>query len=279
MNQSQKIVTENGILFGPKKAESYLSDTSTSILKRRNSKQGYSYVLPPKSFGKDTLQILLNSKVIVKSGSNDFKGTVVRGWSLKDFWESASWPRDSAGAGDTRFGFPVLDDLESIEVSPDKMVSAPPKLAGQFSPDIPDDPYEKGSNPFVLEIEGISQLNEHILAPKKDCMLFLSAPFCRTCKKLSPQFTTFARKNQRGNNDEIIFAKAHASGPIGKDIGKSLNVDAVPAFVMFRKGEVYGDKLSVTRIPSRELDVAVKYLASGSKWNKDEFTTMVTKDD
>lgn len=33
----------------------------------------------------------------------------VREWSLKDFWEFTSWPRDANGEGNTRYGLPVLD--------------------------------------------------------------------------------------------------------------------------------------------------------------------------
>jgi len=207
------------------------------------------------------------------------KDVVARGWSLKDFWESASWPRDSAGAGGTRFGLPVIDDLADKYDTSENMVSEPPSIIDQFIPDIAKDPFKKGENPFVLEIEGLHELNEKILLPKKDCVLFLSAPFCRTCKKLSPQFTTFARKQQDGNGEDIVFAKAHASGPIGKDLGRTLNVEAVPAFVMFRKGEVYGDRLSISRIPSNELEVAVQYLASGAQWDREKFSNVVARND
>lgn len=262
-------------MFGPRKADSYVSSVSSSA-SRNGSSDSYTYIKPPKQFGSSTLQNLLDNKVLFTSGQIKLKDVVARGWSLKDFWESASWPRDSAGTGNTRFGLPVIDSF--VEVEDERMISEAPSVSEKFIPGNTKDPYKKGENPFVLDIEGLSELNEKVLSPEKDCVLFLSAPFCRTCKKLSPQFTSFARKKQSSFDEDIIFAKAHATGPLGKDLGRSLNVDAVPAFVMFRKGKVYGDQLSISRIPSNKLEVAVKYLASGAQWDTEDFRNMVASD-
>ena len=38
------------------------------------------------------------------------KSEAIRGWTLADFWEQTSWPRDSSGTSNTRYGLPVRDD-------------------------------------------------------------------------------------------------------------------------------------------------------------------------
>ena len=49
-------------------------------------------------------------------GGTKNKDVLVREWSLKDFWEYTSWPRDSDGTGDTRYGLPVseTDDFDLV---------------------------------------------------------------------------------------------------------------------------------------------------------------------
>ena len=117
-----------------------------------------------------------------------------------------------------------------------------------------------------MDINGISDLNTEVLDPKKNCILFLSAAYCRTCKYLAPQYLKLARGHVQAG-DDIVFAKANAVDKLGKDIRKTLGVDAVPAICFFKAGERYGSVLSVSKIPSKKLDAALDLLISGENWD------------
>jgi thiol-disulfide isomerase/thioredoxin len=191
---------------------------------------------------------------------------LMRGWSLKDFWELTSWPRDSAGAGDTRYGLPVLEDVDTI--IQERMVSEPPPFSKKRFEEEEKKVREKqakadAENPYVMTVRGVEGLQRDIIAAEKDCLLFLSAPWCRTCRYLSPQYSRMARENAVG----VTFAKADATGSIGKALGRALDVNAVPAFVLFRHGEVYGSPLSISRLPSKKLEQAIDCLTSGMEWD------------
>ncbi|EED89279.1 hypothetical protein THAPSDRAFT_263992, partial [Thalassiosira pseudonana CCMP1335] len=55
---------------------------------------------------------------------------------------------------------------------------------------------------------------------------------CRTCKGINPVFTRIAREYE----GELMFAKADATGSVGKALGRQLGVIAVPSFVLFKDG-------------------------------------------
>ena len=190
---------------------------------------------------------------------------------MQDFWEQLSWPRDSE-SGNVRFGFLVVEDLDSLVEEEDeeeegRMISAPPKLvAGTVVPKIAPDEFAGKHNPYVMDIKGLKDLNRQILDPKKDCVLFLSTAYCRTCRYLAPQYTKLARSNADAGND-IIFAKSNAVGKVGKDVSRALGVEAVPAFCFFKAGKRYGSIVSVAKMPSKKLDLALNLLASGAEWD------------
>ena len=65
----------------------------------------------------------------------------------------------------------------------------------------------------------------------------------------------------------IVFAKAETSGRWGKELGRYFGVEAVPAFLMFRKGQRFGSPMSVSKLPSRKIDRALELLESGAPWD------------
>lgn len=65
----------------------------------------------------------------------------------------------------------------------------------------------------------------------------------------------------------ILFAKADATGEVGKDLSRLLKVDAVPAFLLFRRGRRFGPAMSISRMPSKKLDAAIEMLQSGRDWD------------
>jgi thiol-disulfide isomerase/thioredoxin len=226
-------------------------------------------IVLPNDFGK-TLETLLDHQITWKAAPTH-RNVLARGWSLADFWELTSWPRDTAGRGETRYGLPVQELEDTIQ---ERMISEPPGIKSRFSEyketysEEEEAEMEKEVAAYaldqnVLTIRGVDGLQRDIIAAEKDCLLFLSAPWCRTCRYLSPQYTRMAREN----SSDITFAKADATGTIGKALGIALQVDAVPTFVLFRRGHVYGSPLSISRLPSKKLEQAVDYLAAGKGWD------------
>jgi hypothetical protein len=200
------------------------------------------------------------------------KSNIVRGWSLGDFWEQTSWPKDSAGTGSVRYGLPVVEDRDLDE---EPLLSAAPgrpqrldKTYEEFDPDgkVKPAPTPDQENPFVRNVAGVSGMQDEIMDASKDSILFLSARFCKTCKTISPLYTRMARMSKDADSS-TLFAKAETSGPWGKELGRFLEVDAVPAFVLFRDGKRYGSPLSVSRLPSKKIERAIELLESGADWD------------
>lgn len=265
LSSSQRKIRDDGLIWGRIKANNF----GKSVVNRAHSldfNQGISMVASPRHFGQRTLQPLLDAGVIYKG--NTKSNVFMHGWNMQDFWELISWPRDADG-GNTRFGLPTIEDLDTADddMEDNRMISAPPTLAPGSN--VPHDPIEDiahASNPFVLDIHDLKELNDKILEPKKDCILFLSAAYCRTCRYLAPQYTKLARTHAEAKND-VLFAKSNASSKIGKEVSRALGVDAVPAFCLFRAGKRYGSVLSVSKIPSEKLDLALDLLLSGGNWD------------
>jgi len=203
----------------------------------------------------------------------------MRGWSLNSFMELTSWPRDADSGMNTRFGLPSIDDID-----PDDIYDSDYKdkeqngenltdlAAGLLRPSPEARSKAASDNPFVLDLDGgIKDLNQLVLSKKMDCVLFLTAPWCRTCKTMIPGYTRFARQSKDKLACPLIFAKADAVGKDGKELGRRLGVDSVPTFVIFRKGRRYGTNLSVSKFPSKKLEKAVAYLVSGRDWDQSQF--------
>jgi len=264
MSKSQKIILDDGIIFGRNKAETHVREAESSL---RNSAHS---IIPPKQFGQLTLQKLLNGGIIFK---NRKKSAWIQSWSLKDFWEYTSWPRDSSGGVNVRFGLPVVDELDisldgNNEEEEEEMIAEPLKPVSGGSPVLPKDEYEGKKNPYILNIKGLDELENVILSKDKDCVLFLSASYCRSCKYITPQFTRLAREMTEGDSD-VLLAQTDTGRGSGKELGKFLNVEAVPAFVLFRDGKIYGDTLSISRLPSKRMNLAIDLLLSGQEWDRE----------
>ena len=254
LNTSQKKVQEDGLLWGRSKADGYGKDVIRRVtsLKRKPDSSIHTFI-PPKKYGSRTLQRLLDAGIVYK---NKEKEAFLQKWNMGDFLELVSWPREAEG-GNIRFGLPVIEDLDDVEQEEATVVAqSPPDQSG----------YQEKKNPYILDINKLSELNSEVLDTKKDCMLFLSAAYCRTCKYLSPQYLKLAREHMRAG-DDVVFAKANAVGKLGKEIRQVLGVDAVPAFCFFRAGERYGNVISVSKMPSKKLDAALDLLISGDNWD------------
>lgn len=209
---------------------------------------------------------------------------------MGDYWESSTWPRDIES--NARYGFPsttlsiwmeetqeeeegeiVMRDTSPILNMLREQKNAPirdkiPRTKKPQSEAFAAAKERQEQNPHnILQFQGVKGLKDYIVDAEINGCVFLSAPFCRTCRYLRPQYQRLSRL-QKGKRD-IVFCQADATGEIGKELGRYLGVDAVPSFILFRKGEIYGFPLSVTRFPSRVLDRALQFLESGRDWDSE----------
>ena len=260
------MVRDNGLIFGRGDAIKYAKEVG-----RNPSHNKADRILPPKQFGARTLQKLLDSRILFKSDCKE--SSWVHGWSMKDYWELTSWPRDVTGAANVRFGFPVVDDLDVLFNSEENEIKSTNESESNIIsdqetpknfPEAPKNDSENKEQPFILNINGVDDLSSEILKENKKCVLFLSSSSCRTCKYLTPQYTKLSKDFY---DSDVVFAKVNAFSKKGKELSRVLAVDAVPAFVLFRDGQKFGNTLSITRIPSQKLNLALELLCSGDNWD------------
>lgn len=280
LTESQDIVTKEGLLWGPRKADDYSEKVGNSnfLTKSRESES----ILPPRAIG-STLEKLMKNGVILtekqRSKACSEKSDAMRGWSLSDFWEQMSWPRDTSGTGTTRFGLPVREDPDEDEF----MISEAPRrsILDEYNEDDDEFDLESSSskpvnraiqkNPYVLEIMDIDGFRSEIVNTEKNCVMFMSAKFCKTCKTINPAYTRMARINQENAKERnYSFVKAETSGASGKKLARYVSVRAVPSFVFVREGKVLGQTY-VSKLPSAKVDKAIQLLSSGAEWDNSLF--------
>lgn len=259
LSASQQIIKKDGVLFGPGKANSHVKS-----LKSMSSKK-CTPLVPSVGFGPSTLQILLENNVLFPSKNNK-KEIVTRGWSMKDFWEETSWPRDSSGTG-LRYGMPVADeeDLEEMFQREKLQMTRGTRIGAKGEADENERAEQMKAdkqNPYVTQIIGVDGLDEIILSKRRSSVVFVAMRSCRTCKGINPVFTRIAREYE----GELMFAKADATGSVGKALGRQLGVIAVPSFVLFKDGVRYG-AVSTSKLPSDRLDKAIADLEAGREFD------------
>jgi len=261
LTQSQQIVKNEGVLWGPGKANDHVKKMESISLARCAS------LVPSLGFGSATLQTLLDSNVLFSIKSNN--PTVSRGWALKDFWEETSWPRDSSGMG-IRFGMPAEEeeDLDEQFRREQERMQTRIRVGSEVGGGMDDTETTKQvlidqTNPYVMQIAGVDGLAQEVVSKQKDCVVFVAMRSCRTCKGINPVFTKLARERGSG---ELMFAKADATGATGKALGRQLGIVSVPSFVLFRNGVRYG-AVSASKLPSERLDQALNDLAEGKDFD------------
>lgn len=275
--KAEEIVGSEGLLWGPGKAKDYIKSLS-----RNKAASVSTPTLPVAGWGA-LMEQLLKAKVLAPTNSlevvnkADKATTWVRAWSLKATWEANTWPSNTDG---TRYGFPTLDDDDEDDEDEFTAIGQD----GSSSRLDEDAQSESGTgtrsrmqpssiSPYILSVYGTEGLEKDVRKEELDCILFMSAPFCRTCKKLQAPYARLARLNYEDDDSEVVFAKADIIGKFGKELGKELDVNAVPAFVLFRKGERFGKALNVSRLPHPQLDLALQYLKERQEWDDSKFDT------
>ncbi|KAL3921282.1 MAG: hypothetical protein SGARI_006719, partial [Bacillariaceae sp.] len=243
---SQELVANEGIFGGPGKTDKYSQEVGnlSFLAKSRDSQP----LPPPKSIGNTLEKLLENGAVFPESKRRKIatkKSSAIRGWTLGDFWEATSWPRDSSGTGTVRYGLPVREDPSEAEF----VISEAPYRQDQAKSVAREDSDEVGdfglkeakkssstsnraiqNNPYVLNVLGVEGMRSEIVENEMDAIMFMSAKFCKTCRTINPIYTRMARLNQENENTNISFVKAETSGEMGKALGRYLSVQAVPAF-------------------------------------------------
>jgi Thioredoxin. len=289
LTKSQEIVLEEGILFArepvlkyqkdiekvdeifgkvEKIKESDLSKEQEDDDMEMEQEERYTRLPVPMQYGK-MIQKLLDSKVIFptdrnENGSHKNKDVFVRGCSFPDYAEIEIWPADSTDGATVRYGFPAIGEL-TLETKLDKMMGSARKKSSTNKKKRAKEKRIQ-ENPFVLEIDSLEDVKEEIVNCKKDAVLFVSAPYCKLCRSINPLFTRMARISKEEKQSDLLFAKASSAGKEGKQLTFTLNIDSVPTFVLFKKGQRYGEPFGVVKLPSKKLDTAIDYLLNDKEW-------------
>lgn len=278
LTESQQIVKQNGVLFGPGKANAHMKSMASL------SPTQCTPIVPSIGFGSSTLQTLLENNILFST--KDTNPVSVRGWAMKNFWEETSWPRDSSGSG-VRFGLPVVEELgeddldelfriEQLELEKNRRTKLSSE-GGMDDKEVLVQTKVDVKNPYVMQIAGVEGLVETILSKRRSGVVFVAMRSCRTCKGINPIFTKLARERGSSSNDDgesgLVFGKADATGEAGKALGKQLGIVAVPSFVLFRDGVRYG-AVSTSKLPSVRLNKAIRDLEAG-----EEFDTSLEEED
>lgn len=268
LSHSQTIIAKEGIFGGPGHCDKYLQNVSRQSFLNSPDCQP---VFPPGKVGYTVESMLKNGVIFSEAQRKKMlkKTDCVRGWTLNDFWEQTRWPRDSSGSG-VRYGLPVVEEPDP-DLEP--MISEPPSrmLNYQYVESVsaqesePQPPTPVQDNPYVVPIVSVSGMKSEIEDTGIHCIMFLSAKFCKTCKEINPKYTRMAR--QAEDTSAIVFAKAEVSGKWGKELGRHLEIDAVPAFILFRNGRLFGTPLSTSKLPSKKINRALDLLESGADWD------------
>ena len=290
MTHSQQLIKTDGLLFGPGKVNSYVKSTLSYTSKSNNINNSNKCLnlIPSSGFGQATLQLLLDNNVIYSNNKNK-ESISIRKWEMQDFWEETSWPRDSSGTG-IRYGLPVVSDddeeyddeeitdesLRNIDQSSSswavkqqrqqKLGTRVGSVGGMDEQEVQKQTIVDNTNPYVTQIVGIDGLATNIIYPRRSSVIFVAMRSCRTCKSINTMFTKLARDRDTIGNTNILFAKADATGSIGRALGKQLGIVAVPSFVLFRNGLRYG-AVFTSKLPNDRLDQAIRDMEAGKDFD------------
>jgi hypothetical protein len=98
-----------------------------------------------------------------------------------------------------RFGFPGIDEL-TLEASVEKMMGATTPVPKPIKKNV------KQKKSFVMDVTALSDIREDIVFEEKDCLLFISAPYCKLCKAIDPGYNRMARISKEETDSDLVFA-------------------------------------------------------------------------
>ena len=261
LTRSQRIVLEEGLLFARNAVTKYQKQVEKNF-----KQEDYLKLVPPHRYG-NTLQKLFDGGIIFptdrnENGSHKYKEVFVRGCSFPDYAEKEIWPMDTLDGAPVRYGFPGIEEL-TMEARIEEILDE----GGRKTKQREKKEKRKRNNPFVKDLDSLAEIKEAVVEPGVDCVLFLSAPYCKMCRTIDPKYTRIARIFKEEKSSSIIFAKASTVGKDGKQLTYTLGVESVPSFILFKKGIRYGEPLGATKLPSAKLDLAIQYLEEDKDWD------------
>ena len=301
VTRSQHFVLEEGILFARDPVLKYqktlendkelitlatnMSSSSSPTVDDASESssfyKNYQLLPAPRDFGR-TLDKLFQKKIIYPSdrnenGSHANKGLFVKGCSFPDYAEVEIWPQDTTDGAAVRFGFPGIKEL-TLEARMDAMMGtfdkrSTRKNGGDDGSDTNGTSglvkKKKQSNPFIVDIESLGDITSEIRNEEIDAVLFVSAPYCRLCRSIGPLYNRMARISKEELKSDLLFAKATTgTSKAMKQLTFTLQIDSVPTFVLFRKGDRFGEPFGVTKLPSAKLERAIECLKTGKEWDE-----------
>ena len=282
-SHAQDMVQRKGLLLGPTKASNYINKLVQQDETTMSDNTILWHAPPPDGLGACVQRLLdaglildnkaMTSKINSNNKNDTSSATRIQGWSLADYWQSVTWPRDASYAN-VRFGLPTPPDGMQDDYGDDE------------DDDVDITKSDRQANPYIFTItNGLEGLDKTVVQPRQTCIIFLTAPFCRTCKILQPRYQRLARiltqeqqqqdPQQRTIQTAISFGQADiAKGDSEKALGKFLQVSSVPSFVAFRNGQVFGHPFPVSKLPSAKLETVIEWLQTGRKWNDNEIQNL-----
>lgn len=288
VSASARIVQQHGLFQGPKRAQQ-----EVMILQQR---QQHAHYRPTPGLGDLATRLLATGYT-----AKDATGTEQRqGWSWAGYWETTLWPTDTSGG---MFGYPTNerededDEEEEEDYDEDETATGlvnqllreqreqtkkkeeevlpatglvdrllreqrDQQKAAELEAQAASSPVVGGSR--VTPIVSRQDLQTHIVSAQSTSVVLFTAPFCRTCRYLKPLYNRLAGQQQ----DIQFFIVPDAATPSGKDLSRLLNVDAVPAIVLFRRGRRWGQTMSLSSIPDPRLTQSLEWLRTDQDWDQ-----------
>ncbi|GMH58461.1 hypothetical protein TrST_g1017 [Triparma strigata] len=294
----QKMVVDGGVWNGGQEAKQY---TQEVVDARPTSPETLTSRAFLSTYNGNTFQTVMEKlrKNGVKSKATFKNGVYYRGSDLQLLWEGTTWPRDSEGVN-VRFGFPVPKDLgakrgvrwdagggaegkeeeegeEDIEVAEEEEEEEEEREfdVGVPEVDIANKPTSSSATKLptpktaaaanVKTVKNMDDMRGEILDAEKSAVLFLSAPFCKTCKYLAPQYSRMAKLTESAGGG-VDFVKISVVGDEAKEVSRWLGVEAVPTFVFFKEGQRIGEPVTTTKLNKKsKVQKGVNILAKGGE--------------
>jgi len=151
--------------------------------------------------------------------------------------EASAWPRDAETGG--RFGFPGaslwLDDEEDEEEEEEEADDDVDYSAVGGDVELEHQVEKKKSvlGGHVMDVSSKSELEQAVHA-KRNCVVFVSAGWCRKCKYIKRQY---ARVSEEFHDENQELSFLHLDAEANPNVASQLGVSDVPDFFLYRQGK------------------------------------------